>query len=98
MVDTIGLNDKTFVDNYRTLREKLHVTERWKLIDNGSMLEVSIRVEDPDTYYELWSAIQRLRRVQQQMREEVCAENNQHTASSGKQAGVLSRGLRQSLR
>jgi hypothetical protein len=44
------------------------------------MLEVSIKVEDPDTYYEPWSAI---RRVQQQMREEVCAENNQHLFDYG---------------
>jgi hypothetical protein len=44
VVDTIGPNDKTFVDNYRTPHsEKLHVTERWKLIDDGNMLEVSIR-------------------------------------------------------
>jgi len=84
VVDTIGLNDKTFVDNYRTPHgEKLHVIERWKLIDDGNMLEVSIRVDDPDTYYEPWSGIQRFRRVQQQMREEVCAENNQHLFDYG---------------
>jgi hypothetical protein len=84
VVDTIGLNDKTFVDNYRTPHgEKLHVIERWKLIDNGNMLEVSIRVDDPDTYFEPWSGIQRFRRVQQPMREEVCAENNQHLFDYG---------------
>jgi hypothetical protein len=47
------------------------------------MLEVNIRVDDPDTYYEPWSGIQRFRRVQQQMREEVCAENNQHLFDYG---------------
>jgi hypothetical protein len=36
VVDTIGLNDKTFVDNYRTPHtEKLHVVERWTLLDGG---------------------------------------------------------------
>jgi hypothetical protein len=60
----IGLNDKTFVDNYRTPHgEKLHVTERWKLIDDGNMLKVNIRIEDPDTYFQPWSAIQRFRRA-----------------------------------
>src|SRR5712692_3616125 len=84
VVDTIGLNDKTFVNNFRTPHtEKLHVVERWKLIDDGNMLEVSIRVDDPDTYYEAWSGIQRFRRVQQQMREEACAENNQHLFDYG---------------
>ena len=65
VVDTIGLNDKTFVDNYRTPHtEKLHVVERWRLIDGGKTLEVNVTVEDPDTFNEPWSAIQRYRRVQ----------------------------------
>ena len=79
MVDTIGLNTNTFVDNYRTPHsEKLHVVERWKMTDDGKMLEVTFRVEDADTFYEPWSAMRRYRRVQQPMHEEVCAENNQH--------------------
>jgi hypothetical protein len=79
VVETIGQSTKSFVDNYRTPHtEKLHVIERWKLIDDGKTLEVNIRVTDPDTFYEPWSAIQRFRRVQQQMREEACAENNRH--------------------
>jgi hypothetical protein len=78
-VDTIGLNDKTFVDNYRTPHTtNLHVVERWKMVDDGKMLEVNFRVEDPDTFNEPWSAMRRYRRVQQAMVEEVCAENNQH--------------------
>jgi hypothetical protein len=39
VVDTIGLNSKTFVDTDRTPHtEKLHVEERWHLIDGGDML------------------------------------------------------------
>jgi hypothetical protein len=77
VIDTVGLNDKTTVDNFRTPHsEKLHVVERWKLTDGGNVLEVTIRIEDPDTFYEPWSAIQRYRRVQRPMHEEVCAENN----------------------
>jgi hypothetical protein len=79
VVDTIGLNDKTFVDNYRTPHtEKLHVVERWTLLDGGKTLEANVRVEDPDTFNEPWSGIQRYDRVQQPMTEQVCAENNQH--------------------
>src|SRR6202171_1114000 len=79
VVDTIGLNDKTFVDNYRTPHtEKLHVGERYKLIDGGKTLQVTFRVEDPDTFYQPWSAIGKLRRVQMPMHEEACAENNQN--------------------
>jgi hypothetical protein len=78
VVDTTGLNDKTFIDNYRTPHtEKLHVQERWKLTNDGNMLEVNIRVEDPDTFNEPWSTVQRYRRVQpRELGEEACAENN----------------------
>ena len=77
MIYTFGLNDKTTVDNFRTPHtDKLHVVERWKLTDGGKVLEVNIRIEDPDTFYAPWSAIQRYRRVQQPLHEEVCAENN----------------------
>jgi len=80
VIDTIGLNDKTFVDNYRTPHtEKLHVVERWKMMDDGKMLEVDIRVEDPDAFNAPWSAIQRYRRAQPRpLGEEACAENNAH--------------------
>src|SRR5258707_5166598 len=79
VVDTIGLNDKTFIDNYRTPHtEKLHVVERYRLIDGGKTLQVTFRVEDPDTFYQPWSAIGKLRRVQMPMHEEACAENNQN--------------------
>jgi hypothetical protein len=79
VVDTIGLNDKTFVDNFRTPHtEKLHVVERFKLIDGGRALEANIKIEDPDAFVEPWSAIQRYERVQQPMLESVCAENNRH--------------------
>jgi len=79
VVDTVGLNDKSFVDNFRTPHsEKLHVVERFRLIDDGKALEVNIRVEDPDAFQEPWSGVQRYDRVQQPMREEICAENNKH--------------------
>jgi hypothetical protein len=36
VVDTIGLNDKTFVDNFRTPHsDKLHVVERYRLVEGG---------------------------------------------------------------
>jgi hypothetical protein len=79
VVDTIGLNDKTFIDNYRTPHtEKLHVIERWRMIDGGNRMEVMVRIEDPDTFNEPWSAVQHYRRVSQEMQEEACAENNAH--------------------
>jgi hypothetical protein len=52
--------------------------ERYKLIDDGKTLQVTMRIEDPDTFYEPWSAINNFRRIQRPMHEEACAENNQH--------------------
>jgi hypothetical protein len=78
VVDTIGLNTKTYVDNYRTPHtEKLHVVERWRMV-NDRQLEATVTVEDPDTYYEPWSGLRRYRRVAQQYIEDICAENNEH--------------------
>jgi len=52
--------------------------ERWKMIDGGQAMQTTFTVEDPDTFYEPWSGMRRFRRVQGQMQEEACAENNQH--------------------
>jgi hypothetical protein len=77
VIDTIALNSKTFVDAYRTPHtERLHVVERWRMIDDRKFMEVVFTVEDPDTYYEPWTGMRRYRRVEQQFREEICAEGN----------------------
>ena len=79
VVDTIGMNNKTVVDSYRTPHtEKLHVTERWRLVNGGKTLEANIVVDDPDTFVQPWSSVQRYQRGEQTLSEEVCAENNQH--------------------
>ena len=78
VVDTVGLNDKTYVDNYLTPHTtQLHVAERFHLIEGGKMLEATIAVEDPGAFNMKWSARQRYRREPQEMMlEAVCAENN----------------------
>ena len=79
VVDTIGMNDRTYVDNYRTPHTtKLHVVERFKLV--GDTLEVNVRVEDPGAFTMPWNAVQRYRRdhrpAEVPLHEMVCAENN----------------------
>jgi hypothetical protein len=79
VIDTVGMNNKTVLDPYRTPHtEKLHVVERWKMMEGGTAMEASFTVDDPDTFYEPWSGMRRYRRVKQEMLEEVCAENNTH--------------------
>ena len=77
VIDTIGQNDKTVVDVYRTPHtEKLHVVERWRMVDGGKAMEVVFTVDDPGAFYQPWSGMRRYRRVQQEPDEIVCAENN----------------------
>jgi len=77
VIDTIGQTNKTFVDNYRTPHtEKLHVVERFRLVDEGKTLEVQISVDDPDTYNEPWKAVRRFNRTQATLGEEICQEGN----------------------
>jgi len=64
VVDTVGMNDKTYIDSYRTPHtEKLHVVERFRMIEGGKTLEVKVHVEDPGAFTTPWDAIQRYRRV-----------------------------------
>jgi len=77
VVDTIAQNDKSYVDNYRTPHTtQLHVIERFKLINDGKTIEVSVHVEDPGAFTTPWDAIQRYRRTENPWEEMVCAENN----------------------
>ena len=77
VVDTIGLNTKTFVDAFRTPHtEKLHVVERWRIVDSGHSLEVRIKVEDPDTFEQPWESYVEYRHAQEPLEEIICQEGN----------------------
>jgi len=78
VVDTIGLNARTYVDQFRTPHtEQLHVVERYRLIEDGKAIEAIATVEDPGAFTTVWRGMQRYRRVEQgPMQENVCAENN----------------------
>ena len=77
VVDTIGQNTQTYVDNYRTPHsEKLHVVERFHLTNEGKNLQAEIFVEDPATFKQPVKLIQTWRRVAQgPMAESSCAES-----------------------
>jgi hypothetical protein len=89
VVDTVGMNDKTYIDSYRTPHTaKLHVVERFRMTDGGKTMEVKLHVEDPGAFTMPWDAIQRYRRVDASgdksdprvprdgLEEMACAENN----------------------
>lgn len=77
VVDTIGQNTNTYVDNYRTPhRERLHVTERFHLTNDGKNLRADIVVDDPATYKQPLKIFQTWRQVNQgPMAESSCAES-----------------------
>jgi hypothetical protein len=77
VVDTIGQTTKTFLDNYRTPHgDKLHVVERYRLVDGGNALQADIAIDDPATFVQPLQVIHRWRRVQGPMLESSCAEGN----------------------
>jgi hypothetical protein len=78
VIDTIGQNDKTFIDNYRTPHTtQIHVIERWRLAADGKTVDVSVYVEDPGAFTTPWTAVQRWRRVETAPILQIpCNENN----------------------
>jgi hypothetical protein len=82
VVDTIGMNAKTFVDNFRTPHtEKLHVVERFRLIEGGKRLEIHVMAEDPDTFVQPWQGTRLYNlitgdRAEAGMSEIICQEGN----------------------
>ena len=72
VIDTIG-----FLDNYATPHTKdLHVVERWKIAEGGTMIEATVMVEDKGAFKAPWWGKVQWRKVNRPMEEWVCAENN----------------------
>jgi len=76
VIDTVGLTTKAPVDFYFTPHtDKMHVVERYHLVDNGRTLEVNFTVDDPGAFTMPWSASQRYQKVANTPLEEyACAE------------------------
>jgi hypothetical protein len=78
VVDTIGFNDKSVLTNDVPHTSQLHVVERFRLIQNGTQIQVEFTVEDPGTFNAPWSGIVTYRRRGDatQLTEAPCAESN----------------------
>jgi hypothetical protein len=76
VIDTIGQNTRTFIDNFRTPHgPRLHVVERFRIIEGGKTMEEEITVEDAHTLLRPWHVTHRARRVNAPMQESSCAES-----------------------
>ena len=86
VVDTVGFNDKTLLDDRYNLPHstELHVVERFRLINDGKGLEVNFTVDDPGAFNAPWSAMVRYQhaRAPGTLFEEPCAENNYENLSN----------------
>src|SRR5215470_61452 len=70
VVDTIGIDERTLVDGFGTPHTKqLHVIERFRLVENGKVLEANVHVEDPGAFTTPWNAIQLFRQYEAAVRQ-----------------------------
>jgi hypothetical protein len=85
VVDTIGLNDRTFIDDEGSSHStQLHVIERYHKIDGGAKLELTMTVEDPVTLEHPYS-YHRIYHWRPDVRpqEYICEENNRNAPVDG---------------
>jgi hypothetical protein len=78
VVDTVGLNDKTWLDPVGLPHsDAMHVIERLRRLDHDT-LEVNFTIDDPKAYTKTWTA-QKIYKLhpEWQIKEYVCAENNE---------------------
>jgi len=76
VIDTIGLNDRTYVDLFRTPHTTaLHVIERWKLSADGKAIDLRARVEDPGAFKAPYQVTKHYTKVETPWLEVACAEN-----------------------
>jgi hypothetical protein len=84
VVDTIGFNDKTWLDNVgHPHSDALHVVERFKRIDSDT-LQITFMFDDPKAYEKPWTAAPRILKAEpgRELLESFCVQNESH--SSGK--------------
>jgi hypothetical protein len=85
VVDTVGLNDRTFIDDEGSSHSnQLHVVERYRKIDGGAKLELVMTVEDPVTLEHPYS-YRRIYHWRPDVRpqEYICEENNRNAPING---------------
>ena len=85
VVDTVGLNDRTFIDDEGSSHStQLHTIERYRKIDGGAKLELIMTVEDPVTLEHPYS-YRRIYHWRPDVRpqEYICEENNRNAPVNG---------------
>jgi hypothetical protein len=85
VVDTVNINDKSFIDDEGEAHSnKEHITERYRKIDGGRQIELTMTIEDPVTLEHPYS-YKRFYEWRPDVRpaEYVCEENNRNAPVNG---------------
>jgi len=78
VVDTIGFNDKTWIDGALPHSEAMHLVERIRRIDHNTLVD-DITIEDPIAYTRPLTAQEVYKlKPSWEIQEYVCAENNKY--------------------
>ena len=85
VVDTVGLNDRTFIDDEGDSHsDQEHTIERYRKIDGGAKLEMVMTVEDPVTLEHPYSYRRTFSwRPDIRPQEYICEENNRNAPVNG---------------
>jgi hypothetical protein len=85
VVDTVGINGESFIDDEGSSHsDKEHIVERFRKIDGGKQLEMTITVEDPVTLEKPYSYVRYYQwRPDVRPQEYVCEENNRNAPVNG---------------
>jgi len=78
IVDTIGFNDKTWLDNVgHPHSDALHVVERFKRVDSDT-LQITFMFDDPKAYEKPWTAAPRILKSKpgRELLESFCVPND----------------------
>ena len=94
VVDTIGFNDKLWVDVYGSPRsDRMHLTERYRRL-NHDTLEMQITMDDPKAYTKIWVNPPKLHKLEPkwEIAEWFCVieEENAYSETVRKPAGGIS--------
>jgi len=94
VVDTIGFNDKLWVDVYGSPRsDQMHLTERYRRL-NHDTLEMQITMDDPKAYTKIWVNPPKLHKLEPawEIAEWFCVieEENAYSDAVRKPAGGIS--------
>ncbi len=94
IVDTVGFNDKVWVDGFGNPRsEQMHLTERYRRL-NHDTLELQITIDDPKAYTKPWISPPKLHKLEPtwELAEWFCVidEHNAYDDAVRKPAGVAS--------